>query len=737
MSRRQLLFLLTLTVLIALLTPVVSGGSLDPAYGSEPMRIKVVDRTGRPMPLSQVRVEPSGGATFFTDSRGIAAVRQPGFMGRTARAYASSFGHNYGAEFVEFSPGGSHTLRLQQSFDDNVADRTYRLTGAGIYRSSWIFGETTPIDNPLMNADVLTQGRAASTVFRDELVWFFGSTGVSVEAGRRKRVTAATSRLPDQGGLNPEVGVNLNYVTDPSGSARNVAAGVLGETVTVKGLMVTPTDPPQLFATFQRHSDATIRQGLLKWNESRKKFRQVKLFPEDTRVKLCPNVTRVRSDGREWFYFACPLPLVRVPATPKAIKDISRYQTFTPVKAGASWDGKHTERAEGNRWEWKTGTPTADHPRERELRRNFWFPDRAGIHHLTDFQTGESFVAREGTVFWNEFRQKWIMITNEFVPRGPRKGNVYYAEADSPIGPWVYARKVASHRDTLKDPYRGNFSFQDVKQHPELTRDEGKTIFFSGLFKRTARGQAVPRYNNNHLMYRLDLTDNRLHLPTPVYLNGDPNSGFTYGTARTRSDEQQDSGSVLFYANPADRPGTPGDDPIFKKQIWFSDVEPIPVWRETRQVNGGPATGLTTEKTADVTSDTPAFYAWPSGLSLEQEQLTGLLEYQHPSESVLIYVPEGMTGFFERNGWSFGGTVANVWSSPRLDPPTDASARPIREWSSTITIGGNSGGGSGSEACVIERAGVAPEALGILRAARDRILPTVLGRWITGRYYDL
>ena len=59
--------------------------------------------------------------------------------------------------------------------------------------------------------------------------------------------------------------------------------------------------------------------------------------------------------------------------------------------------------------------------------------------------------------------------------------------------------------------------FYNPKQHPELMRDGGRTIFFEGTFVNTFSGTTVPvpRYNYNQLMYRLDVSDERIEIPSP------------------------------------------------------------------------------------------------------------------------------------------------------------------------------------------------------------------------------
>jgi hypothetical protein len=89
-------------------------------------------------------------------------------------------------------------------------------------------------------------------------------------------------------------------------------------------------------------------------------------------------------------------------------------------------------------------------------------------------------------------------------------GEVWYAEADTPVGPWVFARKVVTH---------DRYSFYNPKQHPYFDQDGGRVVYFEGTYTHTFSGNndVTPRYDYNQVMYRLDLADARLALPVAFY----------------------------------------------------------------------------------------------------------------------------------------------------------------------------------------------------------------------------
>ena len=59
-----------------------------------------------------------------------------------------------------------------------------------------------------------------------------------------------------------------------------------------------------------------------------------------------------------------------------------------------------------------------------------------------------------------------------------------------------------------------SMTFYNPTQHPFFDQDGGRLIYFEGTYVTTFSGNnnPTPRYNYNQVMYRLDLSDDRLHL---------------------------------------------------------------------------------------------------------------------------------------------------------------------------------------------------------------------------------
>jgi hypothetical protein len=160
---------------------------------------------------------------------------------------------------------------------------------------------------------------------------------------------------------------------------------------------------------------------------------------------------------------------------------------------------------------------------------------------LRDHDTGKPLRPHAGSVYWNEYRHRWVMIT---VQTGGTSflGEVWYAEADTPVGPWAYAVKVVTH---------DRYSFYNPKQHPMFDKDGGRLIFFEGTYANTFSGNAdpTPRYDYNQVLYKLDLADAQLALPVAVYDLSPGEVPQAFGTTRPVQTKEP---RVAFFA--PDRP---------------------------------------------------------------------------------------------------------------------------------------------------------------------------------------
>ena len=68
-----------------------------------------------------------------------------------------------------------------------------------------------------------------------------------------------------------------------------------------------------------------------------------------------------------------------------------------------------------------------------------------------------------GSVRWNAFRKRYVMIAGEVGGATSMLGEIYYSEADAPEGPWRWARKIVTHdRYSLYNPVHHEFFDQGI-----------------------------------------------------------------------------------------------------------------------------------------------------------------------------------------------------------------------------------------------------------------------------------
>ncbi len=492
--------------------------------------IRVVDaETGRGVPL--VELETVNHLRFYTDSNGTVAFREPGLMGRQIFFHVRSHGYEYPKDSFGYrgvrlktTPGTEAVLKLKRL---NIAERLYRVTGAGIYRDNRLLGRSAPIEQPLLNGMVFGSDSVVTAVYRGKLHWFWGDTNRPSYPLGNFHVPFATSLLPGQGGLDPGLGVNLTYAVGKNGFAKE-AAKMPGKGPTwIDGLVVLPdkNQRPRLLAQYVKiKSPLTVyERGVVQFNDERQQFGHRATFPKD--APLYPHghpFLHRAADGQEYVYFAGGMPLVRVRASLVSYLDPSQYETYTFLPAGSGSDVQRNP--DGSlKFEWRGGQPKLDLKQVNKLIAEKRIRAGESPVHLIDIETGKPVLTQQGSVYWNDHRQRWVMIISQSFGSS-MLGEIWFAEASRPEGPWVYARKIVTHND---------YSFYNPKQHPYFAKDGGRTLFFEATYTSTFSGNKhpTPLYDYNQIMYRLQLDDPRLNLPVPVYERpGD--AGSTWSTVR-------------------------------------------------------------------------------------------------------------------------------------------------------------------------------------------------------------
>jgi len=499
--------LLLPAIILGVFTALCPGAAQDSSRRY--FKIQVVDDlTGRGVPLVELRTVNN--IRCYTDSNGIVAFDEPGLMDTEVFFFVDSHGYEfpkdgfgYRGTRLKTTTGGSATIKIHRI---NIAERLYRVTGQGIYRDSILTGEPVPLKNPVINGLVLGQDSVYTCVYHGRLFWLWGDTNRASYPLGHFATAGAFSDLPDNGGLDPAVGVNLEYFVDETGFSRPICRLKEKGLVWLDGLL-TVTDKEGRRRMVAKHArmkslGTALERGLVVFNDETESFEPfVRSGPDFLPYNNSGHALAVDVEGERYYYFATQFPLsvrMRVKADWDHVIDPNRYEVLTalPRASFPSWIAARE----------LTGSDSSKMPSLIESLEK----DKKGTH-LYDITSGRKVTPHGGSVYYNAYRGKWISIFVESGGESSYLGEVWYAEADTPVGPWGYARKIVTHN---------KYTFYNPMQHPYFDEEGGHVIYFEGTYSNSFSGSKenpTPRYDYNQIMYRLSLDDSRLVMPVPVY----------------------------------------------------------------------------------------------------------------------------------------------------------------------------------------------------------------------------
>jgi len=488
-------WLLSLALLAA-----ASGAFGAAAAPGDWFRIEVVDdATGRGVPRVELRTV--NGIRHWTDSNGLIAFQEPGLMGQEVYFHVESDGYGverdgFGNAGVQLHPRAGESARIAVRRSD-IAERLCRLTGQGLYRDSVLLGAETPVREPVLNGGVAGQDTVVAAVYRDRIFWFWGDTERFSYPLGNFAASGATSALPGRGGLPPSRGVDLTYFTGADGFVAPMCPGFGPGLQWIESVFVLRDDSgiERLIArvSSQRGLEPAYAWHLAVWNDDRRHF-ESRVRWEIQQGHDAAHPFRAVVADVEYLYL---YPNHRVPAEWSAVTNLARYESFTCLRE----DGQADRDAAGRlQWRWRAG---AARPDAETLRR--WIAggvlrrEEAWIR-PADADTGNPVELSRGSVNWNAFRQRWILIA------AGAPGDLWYSEARSPTGPWTHARRIVSHKA---------YNLYNPVHHPFFDEEGGRRVYFEGTYTAafSAAREKTPRYDYNQILYRLDLSDPRLALP--------------------------------------------------------------------------------------------------------------------------------------------------------------------------------------------------------------------------------
>jgi hypothetical protein len=427
-----------------------------------PCRLEVVEQgSGWPVPLVELRTTHQ--VRLVTDNAGVIALDLPELMGR--ETWFDVIGHGYevpkdgfGMRGVRLTPEPGRTLRVEVR-RTIVARRLGRLTGGGLFAESQKVG--LAMDWP--ESGVLGCDSVQNAVHAGRLFWLWGDTTLARYPLGIFDGTSATTPPRPLSSFKPPVELRLDYFADAEGRPRPIAR-MPGEGPTwVTGYLSLPDTggTPRLVGSFFKIKPPleAWQTGLCLWNETTSSFERLRVvwtrsdaapkpppFPEGHPVRWRD------AAGKEWALFGNPLPTLRCPATFEAWQDPATWEVLTPQDRLASA---------------ADGAPVKPH---------------------------------SGSIAWNPWRQRWVTVFMQAFGQPSAFGELWYAEADAPTGPWGPAVKILSHE---------NYTFYNPRLHPEFTAGDSPILLFEGTYTMQFANKPAPtpRYDYNQVLYRLDLDD--------------------------------------------------------------------------------------------------------------------------------------------------------------------------------------------------------------------------------------
>jgi hypothetical protein len=427
----------------------------------KPCRIEVVEKgSGWPVPLVELRTTHH--LSFITDNAGVIAMDAPELMGR--QTWFTVIGHGYdvpkdgfGFRGARLTPEPGKTLRVEV-VRSILAKRIGRLTGAGLYAESQKLGEHLDWkDSGIHGCDSVQ-----NAVHRGRLFWAWGDTNMPNYPLGLFDMSSATTAVNPLASLEPPLKLNFDYFTDDKGRQRGVAKmpGSGPTWVTAYVSLPDKTGAPRLVGSYVKIKPPmdAYESGLCVWNDETSRFDLLRVLwtqsdaaPKQTPMPEGHPALWKDAQGKEWVLFGNPLPTLRCPATFEAWQDEKTWEVLKPQET------------------------------------------------LVD-AAGAKVKPHSGSIAWNDYRKRWVTVFMESFGKPSVFGELWYAEADEPTGPWGTAVKVLTHE---------NYTFYNPRIHPEFTPSGSPVLFFEGTYTKEFAKHAhpTPRYDYNQILYRLDLDD--------------------------------------------------------------------------------------------------------------------------------------------------------------------------------------------------------------------------------------
>ncbi len=429
---------------------------------AEPCRIEIVDAENNwPVPLVELRTTHH--ARFVSDNNGIIAFDLPELMGE--ETWLTVVGHGYGLPADGFGnrgvrltpkPGARLTVKVHRQLPGK---RLGRVTGAGMFGESQRFG----LEEAWREQGILGCDSVQTAVHEGRLYWAWGDTVLAKYPLGLFHMIGATTDLQPLKSLQPPIRLRYDYFADEQGRVRNIAQMPGAGPTWLSGLVSLPdrTGKPRLVGTYAKIKPPleVYQFGQCVWNEDEERFERHQVLwsrsddaPEPPLVPDGHPVFWTDDQGRRWVLFGDPFPRLKCIASLEAWSDPKSWLEVQPQSRVPSADGN------------------------------------------------EQITPHRGSIAWNAYRNKWVVVFTQLYGKPSPLGELWYAEADQPTGPWGAAMKVVTHE---------NYTFYNPRLHPECTPADSPILLFEATYTKqfTDRAEATPRHDYNQVLYRLDLDE--------------------------------------------------------------------------------------------------------------------------------------------------------------------------------------------------------------------------------------
>jgi len=302
-----------------------------------------------------------------------------------------------------------------------------------------------------------------NAVHRGKLFWAWGDTTLPGYPLGIFDMSSATTAVTPLQSFEPPVRLKFDYFTDQMGAPRGVAKMPGSGPTWVSAYVSVPdrNGNVHLVGTYIKVKPPleAYERGLCVWNDAAARFEPHRVLW--TRSEASPKPPPAPDghplfwkdgQGKQWVLFGNPFPTLRCPATFEAWQDPGTWETLQPQESVAA---------------------AAD---------------------------GSSVKPHTGSIAWNAFRKRYVTVFMQAFGKPSAFGELWYAEAPTPTGPWGKAVKVLSH---------DNYTFYNPRLHPEFTPEGSPILLFEGTYTMQFANHPppTPRYDYNQILYRLDLDD--------------------------------------------------------------------------------------------------------------------------------------------------------------------------------------------------------------------------------------